>query len=737
MEQDYPTVTIRILPKEGLHFLKPLAAAIAGYSQEELQSDPSFWLTLVHKNDHKKIESLLEKVQKGEIPAGPCHIRWIHKNGNIVSTEIWLFPIFQGESIPTGIEAVARDTTLRDRLEEELKLRNQELEILNQIAFSDDATLGIKEFLGFSLEILLSISKAGEGGIYLLEDKRPVLASCSEGFDEHLAVKIWREYGHKVTADTSIKAGSSGESGRGWILLPILELKKISGFCLLLDSPANCFASQSKQRLLKAALNGIGVALTHKKMEEALRLSEEKYKEIIQSVTEGFFEMDLNGKLTFFNDSLCSILGYSPKEIKEPDFFKMYLSSQELLNARDTVLKTGNPEKGVVCPVKHKVKGDIFLEISLSPIKKNSGLIKGFRGVVRDITERKKAEDRLKYLSTHDYLTGLYNRAFFEEELKRLDAQSVFPVTIIICDVDGLKIINDTLGHEKGDELLRFAAGVLKEAVPSGEVTVARIGGDEFVVLLPGVTGEEAELVLERIEALVEQHEANSTDIPLSISLGAASTTKPGEPLSSIYQQADNNMYRNKLKRSAKVRSSLVRTLVTMLAERDFINQGHAHRLQELVSMLGKAINLPSHDLKNLLLLAQVHDIGKVGMPESILLKPGKLNAKEWEIVKRHCEIGYRLASSTPELTPVAELILHHHEWWNGEGYPQGLKGEEIHILSRILAIADAYDAMVSGRPYRAPRSPQEALKELQKFKGIQFDPSLVDIFVELMSKKI
>jgi len=218
-------------------------------------------------------------------------------------------------------------------------------------------------------------------------------------------------------------------------------------------------------------------------------------------------------------------------------------------------------------------------------------------------------------------------------------------------------------------------------------------------------------------------------------SLGAA-TGRAGNPLSSVYRQADTNMYRDKLNRSAVVRHNIVQALMTTLAERDFISEGHVHRLQELVAMLGTALNLKHHEMNNLNLLAQVHDIGKVGVPDNILLKPGKLTPDEWEAVKRHCEIGYRIACSSPELSSVAELILHHHEWWNGNGYPQGLKGEEIHICSRILAIADAYDAMVSGRPYRAPRTPEEALEELEKFKGIQFDPYLVDVFVELMSKR-
>ena len=343
-------------------------------------------------------------------------------------------------------------------------------------------------------------------------------------------------------------------------------------------------------------------------------------------------------------------------------------------------------------------------------------------------------EDSLKYLSRHDYLTKLKNRAFFEEEMQRLEASGAFPLSIITCDVDSLKIVNDTLGHKKGDELLRMAARVLQELFSDTEATVARIGGDEFAVLLPGISPEKAEEMLQQIRDLVEKYNGGSAEVALSISLGAASLLQAGGRLSKVLQQADENMYRDKMNRSAGVRGSVVRMLTAILSEKDFAAPERAQKLQQLVSMIGTAINLGNREMDDLILLAQVHDIGKIGMPDSVLLKPGCLSPEEWKEAKKHCEIGYRIACSSPELSVIAEHILYNHEWWNGEGYPRGLKGEEIPLSCRILAIAGAYDAMVSERPYRASRSSREALKELQDFKGIQFDPRLVDVFVRLMS---
>ncbi|WP_425058668.1 hypothetical protein SCACP_33240 [Sporomusa carbonis] len=343
------------------------------------------------------------------------------------------------------------------------------------------------------------------------------------------------------------------------------------------------------------------------------------------------------------------------------------------------------------------------------------------------------AQNRLRYMGRHDALTGLYNRAHFEECLAGAK-ESAENVQIIVADVDGLKLINDTLGHASGDILLRQAAEVLIEACPPDAV-IARFGGDEFAVLLKDQSAETIAGICRRIKEGGVAAGDNSTGLTLSMSVGYAISSGRSNDAGELLREADNYMYRDKLLHSRSTRSTIVQTLKKALEVRDFITEGHADRLQDLVRLLGTQIGLTDAKLAELQLFAQFHDIGKVGIPDGILFKPGRLTAEEQAIMRSHSEIGYRIARAAPDLMFIADWVLKHHEWWNGNGYPLGLKGEEIPLECRILALADAYDAMTNQRPYRAPVSKADAIAELRKNAGIQFDPGLTEVFIGIVTK--
>jgi diguanylate cyclase (GGDEF)-like protein/PAS domain S-box-containing protein len=350
-----------------------------------------------------------------------------------------------------------------------------------------------------------------------------------------------------------------------------------------------------------------------------------------------------------------------------------------------------------------------------------------------DITGRKKAEQEILDISFHDQLTGLYNRRFFEEELKRLDTKRQFPLSIIMGDLNGLKLINDVFGHLEGDRLLKKSAEILKKASRSDDI-LARWGGDEFIILLPKTSTADTEEIVQRIKN--ECKKTNSQKIPMSLSIGAAQKETTAQDMKAVVMDAENNMYRNKLIEKHSITSSIVFALDRALYEKSSETKAHTDRICKLALKLGDSIKLHASQLDELSLLASLHDIGKVAIPEKILLKKGALTEKEWLVIKRHPEIGFNIAQSSPQIAHIAKPILYCHENFDGSGYPLGLKRESIPVISRIILIVDAYDVMTTGRTYKLPVSKDDAIKELRKCAGSLFDPALVDKFIEILSEQ-
>ncbi|NLJ39721.1 MAG: HD domain-containing protein, partial [Candidatus Atribacteria bacterium] len=255
-----------------------------------------------------------------------------------------------------------------------------------------------------------------------------------------------------------------------------------------------------------------------------------------------------------------------------------------------------------------------------------------------------------------------------------------------------------------------------------------------FVILLPNTTNHEAEVIIERIKNKISQ--AQFGPIPLSIALGSETKTIISQDIHLILKQAEDKMYQQKLMSEQSNRSAIISTLERTLIEVSEETELHATRLQTLCDKMCEKMNLTGSLKSELRLLAVLHDIGKVAIPQTILTKASELSLDEWRLIKQHPEIGYRIVQSSPDLAFIAKGILTHHERWDGTGYPRGLKGEDIPLSSRILAIVDAYDVMISGRAYKEKMSNEEAIKEIIRGSGTQFDPFLAKIFIEIIANQ-
>ncbi|WP_125151983.1 diguanylate cyclase [Clostridium rectalis] len=493
-----------------------------------------------------------------------------------------------------------------------------------------------------------------------------------------------------------------------------------------------------EHNIIEIFANNLSYVLLRIEMEKELKEKEEIWKFAIEANGDGVWNWNIKTNEVAFSKRWKEMLGYNEDEIKDNfETWIKYIHPDDLENVYDSLHKLFSKEIEVYnIEYKLKCKDGSYLNcLARGKIISWDEFGRPYRmiGTHSDITEQKKAYEKVVYLSFHDKLTGLYNRAFFEEELKRLDTERQLPLSIIMGDANGLKLINDAFGHDVGDKLIRKVADILKNCCRKEDI-VARVGGDEFVIMLPNVERQKALKIVERIKLNCKME--ISDPINPNISLGVATKDNINQDIYKIYKLAEERMYKNKLIESKKLKNEIISSLTEMLRKKDSRIEKHSKNLRRLCLRVGRLLRLNYEQLDKLKLLATLHDIGKIAIPEKILKKEGKLDEIELQIMKKHCEIGYRIASSSPELVPIADSILCHHEYYDGGGYPQGLRGEEIPLYARIISVLDAYDDMTSYRPYRKIRTNKEALEELKKRSGTQFDPVIVDVFSEIMSNK-
>ena len=478
--------------------------------------------------------------------------------------------------------------------------------------------------------------------------------------------------------------------------------------------------------------------VTEKKRIEQLLIDEKEHlRTTLLSVGDGVISTDSSGSVTMMNPVAERLTGWPSAEATGRRFSEVC----RIVDERTGLPEAGNVERVLVTKqlieygsdslVVSRTGAAVPVEVSAAPIQRN-GIIGGAVIVIRDFTEKKTKQRQIEFLSYNDALTGLHNRRYVEDALMRLDTPENLPLSLVTIDVNGLKLTNDAFGHEMGDQLLKTVAGILKIIAGPDDI-VGRMGGDEFCILSRNTDEEQTSALRQRI--LDEASHLKLDPVVVSLAIGYAVKSMPEQDIRTILKLSDDHMYHDKIKFGKIMRSQTIQMALQIINTNYGVEHLHTERVSCYCEAIGLALGFTEKEVADIKAAGALHDIGKIMVPSQVLSKPGRLTKEEFDLVKRHPEIGYQMLKTADEYMHLAEYVLYHHERWDGTGYPVGLRGGKIPLFSRIIAVADAFEAMTGLRPYQEMKSKKEAVDELERCAGSQFDTDIVKVFVEKVLK--
>jgi diguanylate cyclase (GGDEF)-like protein len=377
------------------------------------------------------------------------------------------------------------------------------------------------------------------------------------------------------------------------------------------------------------------------------------------------------------------------------------------------------------------VAGQVWRIGGLAAVLAAAALVVGMGRAALTFTDNFRLLERSRREAVTDGLSGLPNRRALIEDLERVLAERA-QAAVVFFDLDGFKQYNDSFGHSAGDTLLRRLGQRLAETV-AGAGTAYRLGGDEFCVVLQDSPDGREDRVAAAAAALVESGEG----FEIAASYGVVALPDDAADASTALKLADERMYDHKSGRGTARRAEARGVLLQVLSEREPALHEHIGGVSRLALATAREYGLSAEDCDVIGRGAELHDIGKLAIPDAILDKPGPLDADELKLMRQHTVIGERILVAAPALRPVARLVRASHERWDGAGYPDRVAGAEIPLGARIIAVCDAYDAMVSNRPYRAAMPAAAALEELRRCAGTQFDPDAVRAFCAVVEREL
>jgi diguanylate cyclase (GGDEF)-like protein/PAS domain S-box-containing protein len=476
-----------------------------------------------------------------------------------------------------------------------------------------------------------------------------------------------------------------------------------------------------------------------KEIGQRLHLEKRRLETTLFSVGDGVVTTDEYGKVVMLNTVAEEMTGWSMHEAVGQDFWRVFTTKDSFTGEKgdDPILRVLKSRRKVELDddtiLVSRDGTERYVEDSASPIMDDSDHLAGVILVFRDVTRKRREREQILKIGMTDQLTGVYNRRAYEKKLYSFEQSQAFPLSFLIADVNGLKLANDAFGHETGDRLLVTIARMLTESMGPHAVVV-RYGGDEFVVLMPRTAEPEAKQYLQKVKERFSQEMIGP--LPISVSFGLAVKEQRDVDSNVVFRQAESNMYRRKIVESPQTKLRLVDILLEWQHGQFAYERAHSRNVERLAAGLGRHLGLKEDELQRIVQAARLHDIGKVAVNRALLTKAHQLDEYEWNDMRRHAEIGFNLLRTVPHMYEIAEMVLHHHERWDGRGYPRGVVGKDIPLGARMISICDTFDAITGNRPYTTSRSSDAALQEIIAGKGTQFDPELVDMFISMMETR-
>ncbi|OCZ49418.1 HD domain-containing phosphohydrolase [Dehalobacter sp. TeCB1] len=471
-----------------------------------------------------------------------------------------------------------------------------------------------------------------------------------------------------------------------------------------------------------------------------MKPDQEWLKTTLESISDAVILTDIEGNIRLLSQKAELLTGWKNEEVLHKPLTEVFqllnaATNEELGGSMLNVLETGKKVEFTKNAVLLSKSGEKRPVRSMAkPVKDEDKHIQGIVLVFKELVRKNKKLGKAEFLSFHDPLTGLYNRRFFEEEFKRLNTERNLPISLALIDIDYLDDIKKELGHTEGNLIIKKVAEIIKQECRVDDI-IARISESEFMILLPKTNSKQADILVNRINDLVDKEKLGTLNLPLSS--GCEPTKKKENEIALIYKKAAEKTPPLKSTAKNKPSNALIEIIMETLFHKNETEEKESAQVSKFCAEIGQILELGKKNIENLEMVGLIRDIGKVSLDSRILHKPDKLTESEMAEMKRHPELGHEILSTMNEYAHLSDYVLAHHERWDGKGYPKGLKGEEIPLEARIVAIADAYNAMSSRRPYRKAMNENTAAEEILKNAGTQFDPHLAKVFVEkVLGKK-